>query len=59
MKNKEKKVNKAEEAKKEVQTEEEGTQLTDDDLEQVSGGTGNPDEPYQGSTSFETGGFGL
>ena len=36
--------------------------LEDDDLDQVSGGSegpGNAGEPYQGSTSFETGGFGL
>ena len=33
--------------------------LEDDDLDQVSGGTGTPDEPYQGSTGYETGGFGL
>ena len=31
--------------------------LTDEELEQVSGGTS--DEPYQGSTGYETGGFGL
>ena len=35
----EKKVNKVEEAKKEVQTEEEGVQLTDEELAKVSGGT--------------------
>ena len=34
----EKKVNKVEEAKKEVQTEEEGVQLTDEELVQVVGG---------------------
>ena len=34
----EKKVNKAEEVKKEVQTEEEGVQPTDEQLEQVTGG---------------------
>lgn len=33
--------------------------LEDDDLDQVSGGTGNPDEPYQGSNTYETGGFAL
>ena len=38
MKDNEKKVNKAEEAKKEVQTEENGVQLTDEELAQVSGG---------------------
>ena len=40
MKDNEKKVIKAEEeAKKEVQTEEEGVQLTDEELAKVSGGT--------------------
>ena len=34
----EKKVNKVEEAKKEVQTEEEGVQLTDEELAQVNAG---------------------
>ena len=34
----EKKVNKAEEAKKEVQTEEEGVQLTDEELSSVAAG---------------------
>ena len=34
----EKKVNKVEEAKKEVQTEEEGVQLTDEELAKVTGG---------------------
>ena len=39
MKNKEKKVNKTkEETKKEVQTEEEGVQLTDEELAKVTGG---------------------
>ena len=33
--------------------------LEDDDLDQVAGGTGNSDEPYQGSTGYETGGFAL
>ena len=36
--------------------------LEDDDLDQVSGGSkdpGNPDEPYQGSNTYETGGFAL
>ena len=34
----EKKVNKVEEAKKEVQTEEKDVELTDEELENVSGG---------------------
>ena len=34
----EKKVNKVEEAKKEVQTEEEGVQLTDEELSSVAAG---------------------
>ena len=38
----EKKVNKVEEAKKEVQTEEEGVQLTDEELSSVAAGG----EPY-------------
>ena len=40
----EKKVNKVEEAKKEVQTEEEGVQLTDEELSKVSGGERIPIE---------------
>ena len=38
MKNKEKKVKLTEEVKEEVQTEEEGTKLTDEELSKVSGG---------------------
>ena len=38
MKNNEKKVNKVEEAKKEVQPEEEGVQLTDEELSSVAAG---------------------
>ena len=38
MKDNEKKVKATEEAKKEVQTEEEGVQLTDEELSKVSGG---------------------
>ncbi len=44
MKDNEKKVKLTEEeAKKEVQTEEEGVQLTDEELSKVSGGKGEPD----------------
>ncbi len=42
MKNNEKKVKSTEEAKKEVQTEENGVQLTDEELAQVSGGNETP-----------------
>ena len=38
MKNEEKKVKLTEEVKKEVQTEEEGVELTDEQLTQVTGG---------------------
>ena len=38
MKDKEKKVKATEEAKKEVQTDENGVQLTDEELAQVTGG---------------------
>ena len=40
MKDTEKKVKAVEEAKKEVQTEEEGVQLTDEELRKVVGGSG-------------------
>ena len=39
MKNKEKKIKATEEAKKEVQTEEEGVELTDEQLSKVSAGS--------------------
>ena len=42
MKNEEKKVKATEEVKEEVQTEEEGVQLTDEELAQVSGGLEKP-----------------
>ena len=38
MKNEEKKVNPAEEEKKEVTPEEKGTRLTDEELSQITGG---------------------
>ena len=41
----EKKVNKVEEAKKEVQTEEEGVQLTDEELSSVAAGREPTDLP--------------
>ncbi len=42
MKNKEKKVKLTEEVKEEVQTEEEGVELTDEELSSVAGGHPGP-----------------
>ena len=43
MKNNEKKAKSTEEAKKEVHPEENGVELTDEQLAKVSGGKGEPD----------------
>ena len=46
MKDNEKKVKTVEEAKKEVQTEEEGVQLTDEELSSVAAGIELPNNEY-------------